>query len=461
MGLINKLKGLWSMIFENKAKELYDVKEITPAEMATLINRCGQIYRGTPYWLTEGVRTINFAKSVCSETARLTTLGIKVTIDGSARGKYLQEQFDKYVYYNLRQWLEYGCGYGSVILKPNGASIDVYTPDRFMITDHANGNVTGAVFVSQEISGNGKEYYTRFEFHRFENDGNYKITNNCFVSDNPNDIGKPIAIVDTPWSDIEEETSIGGLDKPLFALFKTPEANNIDIKSALGMPCFYDAIQELRDLDIAYSRNATEIEDSERTILVDDALVQGVGKNKDQTAVKLPRFARKVYGSGQGEYYQEINPTLNTATRLEGINALLSQIGYKVGFSNGYFVFNEKQGIQTATGIEAEQQRSIQFIKDMRDRLESCVDDLINAMDAFATLYDLAPEGTYETNYDFGDITYNYAEDKATWLGYVSVGLIPKWKYLEKFEGMTEEEAKALVEEANPQIQDVFGAEEE
>ncbi|MCH5345331.1 MAG: hypothetical protein J1E64_14990 [Acetatifactor sp.] len=37
----------------------------------------------------------------------------------------------------------------------------------------------------------------------------------------------------------------------------------------------------------------------------------------------------------------------------------------------------------------------------------------------------MAPVGTYEVTYDFGDITYNLDEDRARWYGYVTAGKIP------------------------------------
>ena len=124
-------------------------------------------------------------------------------------------------------------------------------------------------------------------------------------------------------------------------------------------------------------------------------------------------------------------------------------MGYKIGFSNGYFVFNESSGIQTATGVEAEQQRTVQFIKDVRDKLESCLDEVIYALNVYADLYGLAPVGAYKVNYDFGDILYVRENDRARWWQYVTTGKIPFWYYLVKFEGFSEEDAKALAEEAN------------
>ena len=254
-----------------------------------------------------------------------------------------------------------------------------------------------------------------------------------------------------------QSAAISNMEKPLFGVFKTPQANNIDLGSPYGVAIFSEAIQELRDLDIAYSRNSKEIKDSKRTDLLDsDRLLSGgIGNLTRDT---LPDYIKLVDGdtSTESDVYHEINPTLNTDTRLTGINALLSQIGYKVGFSNGYFVFNESTGIQTATQVEADQQRTIQFIKDVRDKLESCLDGLIYALDVFASLYKLAPSGKYKVVYGFGDITYNVEEDRARWWGYVQAGKVPAWMYFVKFEGMTDEDAKAMTAEAEPKTTTLF-----
>ena len=91
------------MIFKKQAEKDFKVKDTTSAQMMAKITECANIYRGAPYWvdLENRIKTINFAKSVCSETARLVTLGIKIQIDGGARGTWLQEQIDN-AYFNCR-----------------------------------------------------------------------------------------------------------------------------------------------------------------------------------------------------------------------------------------------------------------------------------------------------------------------------------------------------------------------
>ena len=454
------------MLTNSKIKDEFDVKPITSDDMNKWVRECVDIYQGNPPWLDadDNIDTVNFAKSVCAEVARLVMMGTGIHVDGSARGKWLDEQINK-IYDLLREWVEQGCAYGTIILKPNGDTVEMYALGDFAITHHKDGKIDGVVFTdSVEV---GDKWYTKLEYHRFLDSGLYAIDNHCFVGSSRNSTDERIDIKLTPWADMEEEVTIS-YPHTLFAVLRTPGANNIDMDSPAGLPIFSEAIQELRDLDVAYSRNSEEITDSRRTVLLDSDALIATGTKVSNTAagfemrrrdLKLPRYVRNVNGDGQEMFYQEINPTLNTETRIAGINALLNQIGYKCGFSNGHFVFNEKTGIQTATQVEADQQRTIQFIKDVRDRLQICITDLCFALSAFADLYALAPAGAYELTFDFGDITYSYEEDKANWKSYASMGWIPKWLYLVKFEGLTEEEAKALVKEAEPKTPALFGGE--
>ena len=464
MSVLTKIKEWFHVTVNRKVTEEFQIDAVGSDQMKNWIQECINTYQGSPCWLDEDdeIDTVNFAKAICSETARLATLAIGIRVDGSARAKWLQEQIDK-VYYQLRHWVEYGCAYGTIILKPNGNTIDLYTPGQFEVTHAVDGLIDGVVFYDSKKVGD--KWYTRLEYHRYV--GNqYHITNKCYVGNHEGDAKKQVDIKASPWDYLQEEVAMVNVSTPLFAVFRTPQANNIDLDSPYGLPIFSEAIQELRDLDIAYSRNTSEINDSKRTVMVDDSLVMQAGKKvsaagaqNEAKRIGLPKMAKMVRGDGRETYYQEINPQLNTTSRLEGINALLSQIGYKVGYSNGYFVFNETSGIQTATGVEAEQQRTVQFIKDVRDKLESCIANLIYALNAFADLYGYAPSGAYEVSFDFGDITYNRDEDRTRWWGYVTQGKVPAWKFFVKFEGMTEDDAKAMVEEATPKMPALFPAE--
>ena len=454
------------MFFKGDAKRIFDTDILLSDTMDTAIRTWNQIYAGHPSWVDRDnrVKTINFAKSVSSETARLTCLDLSIKISGSARAEHLQTVIDS-MFAKIREYVEKGCVNGTVVLKPNGDGIDCFDPQRFLPTEiDGNGNIRAGIFF--DFYEQSRKFYKRLEYHRFA-DGAYLISNRCFVSNSSTSLGVPVEMEKTPWKGLMPDAAVENLEKPLFAVFKTPMANNIDPDSPLGMSIFAEALEELKDLDIAYSRNAGEIFDSERIVLADDRLMfQGAIKDSDGNIIrrylKKPRYVKNVSAEGPESFYQEINPNLNTDVRISGINNILSILAYKCGYANGYFSFDSMTGIQTATGVEASQQRTIQFIKDMRDKLQMTMDDLIYAIDKYADLYDLTPVGAYEVTYGFGDILYSYEEDKKTWWGYVQAGKVPAWIYFTKFENMSEEEAKEVCAQADEQNRKIglFGDDE-
>lgn len=459
MGIIEKIKSWFGTLLMSKAAEDFSTSFLNTQSMDALIQRCTEIYRGNPDWVDDGIKTINFARSLCTEIARLTTLGIGINISGSTRAKWLQKQIDN-CYFSLRAWVEYGNAQGMIILKPNGKNVDFVPYGKFKITQLRGGEIVGAVFTDSIYSAEKKKWFTRLEYHHFKDYEVYEVENKVYVADHEGEAGKRISIEESPWIGVEEHVAIKGLEHPLFGVYKTPGANNLQFNSPVGLPIFSDVLEELRDLDVAYSRNAEEIEESRKIVLLDadrlftgNQLIESGAQYEEQRDVlKLPHYVKGVPAgvNGDGNFYREIVPSLNTEIREAGMNALLSKIGYKVGFANGYFVFNQQSGIATATQIEADQQRTIQLVKDFRDRLEHCMNGVIYALNVFADLYDLAPSGKYEVVYDFGDITYNREEDRARWYSYVVAGKVPFWFYLKKFEGFSEEDAKALEASAAP-----------
>jgi len=452
MSIVGKLIGAIKNMFKEAAKSKFGVEPVISSAMTGAADEWMNIYRGMPSWAHDEIKTINMAKTICSETARLVCLDIGINISGSgARAKYLQEQIDKTLMPRLRAFVEYGCAGGTVIFKPNRHGIDIVTPDRFMVTEYdSNKKITAGIF--QDTYTEGKDYLTKLEYQHFV-EKQYAIETKTFSSRSESSIGSQIPIERTIWAGIDPEVYIrpknagGAINNPLYGVFTMPEANNIDLDSPLGMAIFANAIEELADLDVAYSRNTEEIKDSNTIELIDEALLHKEGKRGKLRT--LPSHVHNVFGNGVDSFYQQIDRPLKTEQRIAGINNLLSFIGYKCGFSEGYFVLDRKTGLVTATQVEADDRRTIQLIKDIRDNLKIAIEDTVYAMDRLADLYKETPAGTYKIDFDFGDITYNEDEDRNRWYQLMMQGLVPKWYYLMKYEGLGEDEAKALVDEAD------------
>ncbi len=451
MGLIAWFKGVINRMFKKDAERIFDTNVIYSGIMEAEIRNWNNMASGKPSWKNadDDIDSINFAKFVSTETAKKICLDIDINVSGSPRAEYINSVMDalKNV---LRDKVEDACINGGIMFKHNGMEgkgcIDYILPEKFLITDkNSNGDIRGCIFI--DTLQKGDTYYHRLEYQRYEGDV-YRISNKAFKSRDENSLGKEISFTAVnEWAEIAPEIGIENLERPLFAYFKMPYNNTIDKASPLGVSVFSNAVKELRDLDIAWSRKSGEVEDSKHVTFMPPETIQFAEKKKH----RLPRFV-KVADIGnvadKGNRIHEHTATLLTKDRIEDINSILAMISVKCGFSQGEFRLDPRTGMITATQVEADDRETIETIKDMRDALKNTIEHLAYIVNAYCDLYGYAPFGLYEINCSFGDLTYNWEEDRARHWQYVQSGKYPLWKYYVKFEGMGEDEAKELVQDA-------------
>ena len=465
MGILRWLKGVVHNMFKTDAKKQFNTDIVISDRMESEIKKWGNIISGTPLWVNkdEGIETINFAKFMTSDIAKKICLDIDINVSGSPRAEYLQETVNalKKV---LRDKVEDACSFGGIMFKPNGNSdinncIDYIMTTDFLVTAaNSNGDILGAIFFDYAVKG--EKYYTRMEWQRFE-DNKYRISNKAFKSDREDILGKEVSLNSIQeWENIQPEVSIDNVEKTLFAYYKMPYNNNIDFSSPLGVSVFANAIKELRDIDVAWSRKSEEVEDSRHITFIDQTTIE-LAKNRD---IKLPRFVKGVdMGVTENNTIHEHVATMLTDERIKDINSNLNMLATKAGFSQGTWVLDGHTGMMTATQVESDDRETIETIKDMRDNLKDALEHLIYALSKYADIYGYAPGGKYETSYGFGDLTYNWEEDRARHWGYVQANKYPVWMYYMKFEGMSEDEAKKCITEAQNELPDerdnLFGKE--
>lgn len=451
--LLRRLRNLF--INSSDIGKEFGVDLITSDDMNNALKKWDNISTGKPPWkdTADEIDTVNMAKHISDTRAKLTTLDIGIAISGSARADFLQVLADDLLK-RLPDKIAEADRLGGIMIKWNGETWDYVLPGSFGITaKDDNGEIVGAIFASH--TSQGKAHYTRLEYHRFEGaDANgplYVVTNKAFknqIEGNKSVLGAPVKLQSVAaWANMQDEVKISKLEKPLFAYYRVPGANTVDSSSPLGLSVFANALTELKAIDVAVSRKNAEIEDSKHITFVGQTVIQ----NAVNKGIELPRFVKGLgmgINDGETSAIHEHVPTILTDARIKDINFNLSMAGVKCGFSEGVFVMDGQTGMITATQVESDDRDTIQTIKADRDALKEALEQAFYGADALATLYGLAPLGEYEINFIFGDITYSYEEDKAAWRAYAMQGWIPKWLYFVKFEGMSEEEAKALTAEA-------------
>ena len=459
-------------LFKTSAEKEFNVDIISSDLMEMAQIEWQNIIKGRPYWKSENVRTIDFAKFLCYYTSKKTCLDLNVTISGSNRADYINKCVRAMIQKSIRDKVEDACGVGGIILKPNGTynpagAIDYVMPGSFAVTEkNSNGDILGVIFIDRQIKGD--DYYTRLEYQHFtsgigddgENTGRtYTIENKAFKSRGSDSLGRSIKLTDVPeWKDIPESITISNVEKPLFGYFKMPYNNTIDYASPEGVAVFANCIEELHDLDVAWSRKGDEVDDSQHiTFLDENALMKRDKNSGDKARVELPRFVKGLKrGVDAQNTIDEHTPTMLTEQRVKDINSILSMISTKAGFSQGQFVLDRKTGIATAKEIESDDSETVETITDIRNALKTAIKDLIYAIDKYCDVFFNMPSGYVnaldedvadEDVFYFKDLLASFEQDRTRAYQLVLNGVYSKRKYLKEYEGFNDKEVDEMFAE--------------
>lgn len=398
--------------------------------------------------------TTNMASIIASEAARLATIDMQITIAGGERAEAIQSVLDLNRD-RLRSKLELGCAYGGMILKPNIGGIDFIPATRYIpISFDSNGNIDGVIFIDQFTKNN--KYYTRLEYHRFEiinNERVYIITNKAFKSDNKATLGFEISLdkVDK-WSNLVPEVPVTGIERPLFGYFRMPNANNVDIDSPLGVSIYSKAVESIKDFDMWYSKWKREGKLSDKYLFVDEQSMMkpgATGANKAVAENPIPELIKGLrFGNNANKCIEEFTPDIRVEDFKLALQTQLDLISVQCGFSAGYFSFDSKSGVVTATQIQSEDQRTNSTCTDIQQNYKLAVEGLIYAMEIMQSLYELTPDEDLDISFYLRDLYVNADEDRKRAFELAEKKYIPKWKYLVDYEGYSEEDAKKIVAEA-------------
>lgn len=452
------MKGVFGKVRHiGDAKKAFHIDVAIGPRMQDEIDLWGLMFRGQAAWVDEKrTRSLSIQNAVSGELARLTTVEFVSEITGSARADYLQEQY-RNVLKNLRRNVEQGLAGGGLAFKPyvdgGRIAVDVVPAWRFLPTStNSMGEVTGAVFV--ETATKGDWFFTRMEAHQLTDDG-YTIQNRAYMSKSKGDIGKPCALTDVDeWADLEPDVFIAYsdgtmLDKPLFAYFKNPQANNIEPESALGISCYAHAVNLIRDADTQYGYAMWEFEGGQLAVEVSDFAL----RKDEHGRVQLDKFGQRLYrglsmeGADAGGLYQVFSPTLRDVSLFNGLDKILRRIEFNCNLAYGT-LSQMDNGDKTAEEIRSSKQRSYSAVSDIQKSLQEALENLVWVLDIYASLYSLAPSGEYDLSFTWGDGVLEDAEAEfVRRKALVDAGLMKGEKFIAWYLGISEEEALEYIPE--------------
>ena len=390
----------------------------------------------------------------------------------TARAEFLNKQYEK-LKKHLRKQLEYGIALGGLVIKPyytemtddDGTIVpniefDFIRADCFYpLAFDANGNITEAAFIEPKIDKD--TIYRRLEHYKWANN-TVEIENKCYKTTRANmqtaptdeeDLGKEVSLKEVPeWASFEPKTVIHHVSKPLFAYFKMPEANTVDLTSPLGVSGYARAVNLIKDADLQYSRMLWEYEAGEMALNVDRDAFKWIadGNNVDTGKSKLPTGQQRLYRQvdvDNGELFEPFAPSLRDTAYRDGLNTILMRIEDVTGLSRGT-LSDASAEARTATELKILKQRSYQANLDIQHNLEDALKDVIYAANVLCSLYEITPDGEYDVSFEWDDsILVDVDMELAKRLQLMQNGLTSKLEVRQWYFGETERQAKEALQQ--------------
>lgn len=473
MNIIERLKGVFRRMFSKETIEsALKIQPTISAKMKSNMELWESMYMNESPWLAESqsveMRSLNLAATIASEKARTATIEMQVKITGdSERGKYIKEQFEKLLK-DLRLNLEYGIALGSFVIKPyvvQGADgklriefSGVKATDFYPLSFSSEGAITEAAFASRVITN--KRVYTKLEHHQLVGT-TLTITNLAFESTSrgtnvvnirDGELGHEVPLTTVPeWAMDPPSVVINNIDELLFAYFKMPVANNIDLASPLGVSGFSRAVDLIRDADYQYSNLMWEFEGGQLAIDVDRTVLNPVKEGKGDSNIRaLPKLQERLFRHnldfGSDEFYQVFSPELREGSITNGLNTILMQIEDKCDLSRGTLSSVTYAEARTATELKILKQRTYSANEDIQKELQRVLEHVVRIVDKYCDLYNIVPRGEYEVAYTWDDsiIVDKDAERQSDMLD-VDGGLMSRVEYRMKWYGETEKQAEEAI----------------
>ncbi len=450
--ITRRIRGMFTNGFMRSIAEIAHNESITSDKMMEAIDLWLEMFGGNAPWLNDNHQSLGLPSIIASEIARQVTLEMEVNITGSPMADFLTEQFDQ-VIKDIRPNTEYACAGGGIVFKPyiyqNGITTEIIHANAFYPVEFNNAQkITAAYFIYRHWEG--RKVYSRLEKHKLEGT-TYTIENTAYVSATDDALGKQCQLNEvTEWAEIEPVVTINDIEAPLFAYFKIPLGNAVDMRSPLGVSVYARAVGLIHEADKQFQRLMWEYEGGELAIDASEDAFRRVNGEP-----MLPEGKERLYRTNNldaattngDSLMKEWAPSLRDSNYMSGLNRLLIQIEDSCCMSRGS-LSDPSEVAKTATEIKIMKQRTYATITDIQKSLQTALEELAYAMYCLAVLYDLSSDGNYEMKFVWDDSVIVDAEaERIRDQQQVSQGLMLPWEYRVKWYGEDEATAKQRLSE--------------
>lgn len=340
----------------------------------------------------EDTKKINFNALFSNKLGKYTANDSSIEILGeNVRAQYLN-QIAQSMWKKMAKISSMAYGLGGILLIPYVKSGKIFyniIPQTRLTIDEITGDfITGATVLSEKkiiTTPVSKTTYLRWT--------NYQIKNNNLIMQQQftNENG---AVIQVPefWKDIQLVTSISNVDRVPFGYIKSP-INNRKSNDKYGVPITYGCeatIQEIREC----------LEDIRKEYKKKDAFVA-----MDVTAFgkddKLPNTGMfKKLNVGEDNFWQIYDPAIRDSSYYNRLEKLYEQLEKEIGTSRGILT-DPLSTYQNTDETKRALYDTLSIINDIRENIESGLEDFFYACNIYANAFNITPFGEYQIKYDW------------------------------------------------------------
>lgn len=336
----------------------------------------------------------------------ITLMGSDIKVDGtSARAGLIQECATNLYQNHLKSACTFALGTGSVLIKPNTNGdrfgFDIIPEQNYRITGYIGDYIYSILIVVGEYQANNKTY-TLIEKQEIKKDADgtpyIEVEYNAFRDD------KPCSLSETRWSD-RETLRIANVDHLLLGRIKCPITNRKDVNSPNGVPITFGQNEIIDNVKSSYRQYNTEREDKETMIFADKSIFKDRGDGKGTVLPKgKDRLFMKIHGSHNIEdtMLDTYSPEIRETPLDNSIERNYRTLELALGLGEGVL----SKSTLTYTNMDevrASKSATYAFISALRKQIDSCIEDLLKAIDAIANYNGITPQGEYEAHIDWSD----------------------------------------------------------
>ena len=328
--------------------------------------------------------------------------------------------------------------------------IDYITGDNIIVTSYRNQKINGIVAINTFDLGD--EVVTHLAFHDYAK-GVYTIENRAYMHRDESRLGRAVPLTQVFGEAAPTEIIVFETEAPHFQIIKPNVVNNYELENPLGVSIFANSIDTLMAIDRTFDSFLNEYEAARHRIIVDADITKQhmtLTDNGDVQFINYFDTDQMEYQSapmGGDEAIKFYNAPIRTQEHIDGLNRLMQTFGFKCGLGTDYYAFDSRGVYQNEKAVVSEHsdlwasksKHEVYLVKAFK-----------GMMKALAYLYNgtiLEDEDIEVTLADsiIIDDEAQYAKD----LELVDRSALPMYKFLMKWHGLTEEEAKEQIAEAN------------